>query len=136
MKEKILVIEDDRQALNLMEYILRHEGYEVLSARDGLEGVKRARTETPDLIILDVMLPGLDGYEVCQLLREKAETSGLPILMISGKVHRDDREIGLGVGASDYLEKPVSPSTIVARVETLLADGNEVPAPGTGSGDV
>ena len=106
MAKKILVIEDDRQALNLMEYILKKKGYDVLLARDGLEGARRAQTETPDLIILDVMLPGLDGYEVCQLLRQKAETSGLPILMMSGKVHQDDKEVGLRVGATDYLEKP------------------------------
>jgi len=121
VKKKILVIEDDRQALRLMEYVLQHKGYEVLSARDGLEGARRAQSETPDLIILDVMLPGLDGYEVCQLLRRKAETSGLPILMISGRVNHDDKEVGLKVGASDYLEKPVLPSVVMAKVESLLS---------------
>ena len=135
MKKKILVIEDDRQALRLMEYILQHKGYEVLLARDGLEGAKKAQTETPDLIILDVMLPGLDGYEVCQLLRQKAETSGLPILMISGKVHQNDKEVGLKVGASDYLEKPVYPSVVVAKVESLLADRNKAFAESPGSRD-
>ena len=120
MNKKILVIEDNPGILRLMVYTLEGKGYQVITASDGLEGLRKARDEHPGLIILDVMLPGLDGYEVCHQLRQKPETATLPILMLSAKAHQDDKEIGLKAGADYYLIKPVSPSVIVAKVETLL----------------
>ncbi len=120
MNRKILVIEDDPSALRLVGYALEPEGYQVITASDGLEGVRKARDEYPDLIILDIMLPGLDGYEVCQQLRKKPETAKLHILMLSAKAREIDKETGLKIGADDYLAKPADPSTIVAKVKALL----------------
>lgn len=125
MNKKILVIDDNPSSLRLTRYTLEKKGYQILTASDGLEGLRKAREEHPDLIILDVMLPGLDGYEVCHQLRQKPETATLPILMISAKAHQDDKDIALRVGADDYLTKPVEPSTIVARVESLLTSASQ-----------
>ena len=121
MNEKILVIEDDPNALRLVEYKLGQEGYQVITAADGLEGLKKAREEHPDLIILDIMLPGLDGYEVCQRLRQEPKTIKLPILMLSAKARGIDKATGLKVGADDYLTKPADQAMVVAKVKTLLA---------------
>lgn len=121
MNKRILVIEDDVNALRLLEYTLEQGGYQVLTATDGLEGLKKAQDEHPDLIILDIMLPGLDGYEICHRLRQKPENVTLPILMLSAKARQDDRNIGLRMGADDYLTKPADPSVIVTKVEALLA---------------
>jgi len=125
MNKKILVIDDTPSSLRLTGYTLEKKGYQIITASDGLEGLRKAREEHPDLIILDVMLPGLDGYEVCHQLRQKPETATLPILMISAKAHQDDKDIALRVGADDYLTKPVEPSTIVARVESLLTSTSQ-----------
>lgn len=125
MNKKILVIDDNPSSLRLTRYTLEKKGYQIITASDGLEGLRKAREEHPDLIILDVMLPGLDGYEVCHQLRQKPETATLPILMISAKAHQDDKDIALRVGADDYLTKPVEPSTIVARVESLLTSASQ-----------
>lgn len=126
MDKKILVIEDNPSAQRLTQYTLEKKGYQVITASDGLEGLKKAREEHPDLVILDVMLPGLDGYEVCRQLRQKPETSSLPILMCSAKAHQQDREVALRMGADEYLTKPAPPSAIVATVETLLASTSRV----------
>jgi len=126
MAERILIIEDDRSTARLTEYTLQQAGYEVDVASDGFEGLRRALAEHPDLIILDIMLPGLDGYEVCHRVRQKPETANLPILMISAKARQDDKDIGLRVGADEYLTKPVDPSEILARVESLLAGRSNI----------
>jgi len=126
MNEKILVIEDDPSALRFIEYTLKLEGYQVLSAKDGLEGIKKARDEHPSLIVLDIMLPGLDGYALCQQLRQKPETSLLPILMLSAKARQEDKDIGLRMGADDYLTKPADPSVIIAKVKALLAGTSQI----------
>jgi len=126
MNEKILVIEDDPNALRFIEYTLKLEGYQVLSAKDGLEGIKKARDEHPSLIVLDIMLPGLDGYALCQQLRQKPETSLLPILMLSAKARQEDKDIGLRMGADDYLTKPADPVVIIAKVKALLAGTSQI----------
>lgn len=121
MEKKILVIEDDPAILRLVDYSLRHEGYTVLAATNGLEGIRKAHLEKPDLIILDVMLPGMDGFEICARLRAEPATAQLPILMFSAKAQEIDKNTGLKVGADDYLPKPAAPAEIVSRVEKLLA---------------
>ena len=126
MKKKILVIEDDPSTLRFVEYTVQQEGLEVLTAKNGLDGLNSAQTQQPDLIILDIMLPGLDGYEVCHRLREKAETASIPILMLSAKARQEDKDMGIRVGADDYLTKPVDPSEIVTKVQTLLANTGQV----------
>ena len=121
MEKKILVIEDDPATSRLVDYSLRHEGYTVLSASNGLEGIRKAHNEAPDLVILDVMLPGMDGFEICARLRAEPATAWLPILMFSAKAQEIDKDIGLKVGADDYLPKPAAPAEIVSRVAKLLA---------------
>ncbi len=121
MKKRVLLIEDDPSSVRLVSYTLEQEGYEVLTATNGLEGLKKVREEAPDLLVLDVMLPGLDGFEVCRRLRADEQTAGLPVLMLSAKAQEIDKTTGLKVGADDYLAKPADPSEIVARVANLLA---------------
>jgi DNA-binding response OmpR family regulator len=132
MSKKILVVEDDPSALRLAEYALSQEGYQVITASDGLEGLKKARNEHPDLVILDVMLPGLDGYEVCQQLRHEPETAKLTILMLSAKAREIDQDTGLKMGADAYLAKPSDPSAIVDKVKALLASKPDAGARETG----
>ena len=104
-----------------MDYSLRHEGYDVIQSSNGLEGIRKAHNEGPDLIILDVMLPGMDGFEICHRLRAEPDTAKLPILMFSAKAQEIDKDTGLKVGADDYLPKPAAPAEIISRVEALLA---------------
>ena len=122
MGKKILVIEDDAGSGRLTEFTLKREGYEVLTAGNGLEGLNRINRDQPDLVILDVMLPGIDGYEIARRIRSQPETEKLPILMLSGKVRAEDKTTGLQVGANDYLSKPASPALIVQKVAALLGD--------------
>jgi len=122
MNEKILVVEDDPGALRLAQYVLQYEGYEVLTATNGLVGLKKAQTEQPDLVVLDVMLPGIDGFEICHRLRANPQTAQLPILMLSAKAQAVDKATGLKVGADDYLTKPADAAEIVRRVKKLLAE--------------
>jgi two-component system alkaline phosphatase synthesis response regulator PhoP len=121
MDKKILVIEDDPATLRLIDYSLRHGGYQVLTASNGLEGMRKVQYEKPDLVILDVMLPGIDGFEICHRLRSEPRMAQLPILMLSAKAQEIDKATGVKVGADDYLAKPADPSEIVSRVESLLA---------------
>jgi DNA-binding response OmpR family regulator len=121
MIKKILIIEDDPAISRLVDYTLRHEGYEIITASNGLEGINKAHKEAPDLVILDVMLPGMDGYEVCHRLKTEPDTASLLILMFSAKAQEIDKNTGLKVGADDYLPKPAAPAEIVNRVAKLLA---------------
>ncbi|MGD0795344.1 MAG: response regulator [Dehalococcoidales bacterium] len=129
MTKKILVIEDDPATSRLVDYSLRHEGYEVITAFNGLEGLRKAVGESPDLIILDVMLPGMDGFEICHRLRADAATAQLPIMMFSAKAQDIDKNTGLKVGADEYLAKPAAPADIVSRVRKLLAQKQSAAAP-------
>ena len=123
MKKRILVIEDDPASMRLTQYILEHKGYKVILAVNGLDVLKKAKTEAPDLIVLDVMLPGIDGFGICSNLRAEPETAKLPIIMLSAKARDVDRDTGLKVGADLYITKPVSPDKIAESVETLLSRG-------------
>ena len=120
MVKKILVIEDDPAISRLVDYSLKHEGYDVTTASNGLEGIRKAHYEAPDLVILDVMLPGMDGFEICHQLKSESDTQKLPILMFSAKAQEVDKDTGRKVGADDYLPKPAAPADIVNRVEKLL----------------
>ncbi|OGN97277.1 MAG: hypothetical protein A2Y89_06890 [Chloroflexi bacterium RBG_13_51_18] len=121
MGKKILIIEDDPATQRLVDYSLKQEGYQIITASNGLEGIRKALGEAPDLIILDVMLPGMDGFEICYRLRSDPSTAKMPILMFSAKAQEIDKDTGIKVGADDYLTKPSAPSDIVNRVEKLLA---------------
>jgi len=116
-KPKLLVVEDDLTLLETLEYNLTAEGYRVLTATDGLAALEVAAKERPDLVVLDVMLPGLDGFEVCRVLRRG---SAVPILMLTARAGETDRVVGLEVGADDYLTKPFSMRELLARVKALL----------------
>ncbi|MBN1935863.1 MAG: response regulator transcription factor [Anaerolineae bacterium] len=115
--QKVLIVEDDTTLRDAMAYNLERQGYEVLTASDGLEALALARQEKPDLLILDLMLPGLDGIEVCRTLRR--ETS-VPILMLTAKTEEADKIAGLEVGADDYVTKPFSMRELIARVKAQL----------------
>ncbi len=117
MSSKILVIEDDPHAAKLARLYLARDGHDVLSAGDGLEGLRLALDETPDLIVLDLMLPKLDGMSICRKLREKSE---VPIVMLTARVEEEDRLSGLESGADDYVTKPFSPRELAARVRAVL----------------
>jgi two-component system OmpR family response regulator len=114
---RILIIEDERTLLETIRYNLRHEGHEVLLAADGVEGLRKAREERPDLVILDLMLPGLDGFE---LLRRLRPDSTVPVLVLTARESEVDRVVGLELGADDYLTKPFSMRELLARVKALL----------------
>jgi DNA-binding response OmpR family regulator len=120
MAKKILVIEDDPATSRLVDYSLRHEGYQVFTASNGLDGIRKALEEIPDLIILDVMLPGMDGFEICHRLRSETKTAEVPVLMFSAKSQDIDKTTGLLVGADAYLTKPAPPSSIVENVQKLI----------------
>jgi DNA-binding response OmpR family regulator len=116
-KDTILVVEDDLTLLETLEYNLSAEGYEIITAADGLTALEVARAEHPDLILLDLMLPRLDGFEVCRILRQEMS---VPILMLTARADEVDRVVGLEMGADDYLTKPFSMRELVARVKALL----------------
>ncbi|MBM3167537.1 MAG: response regulator transcription factor [Chloroflexi bacterium] len=126
MAKKILVIEDDPSTLRFIEYTLQQEGLEIFLAKNGLDGLKIAQTEHPDLIILDIMLPGLDGYEVCRRLRQKSDTANILVLMLSAKARQEDKDMGMKMGADDYLSKPVDPTEIINKVQSMLMGTGKV----------
>jgi DNA-binding response OmpR family regulator len=117
MTEKILVVEDEPALLETLEYNLERHGFEVATAEDGLEALDVARDVRPDLLILDIMLPKMDGLEVCRILRREMN---VPILMLTARVEEMDKVLGLEVGADDYLTKPFSMRELMARVRALL----------------
>ncbi len=117
MSNKVLVVEDDMALLDALEYSLARRGYRVYTAVDGPSALEVARRESPDVIILDIMLPGIDGFEVCRILRRE---SNVPILMLTARGEEIDRVVGLEVGADDYLTKPFSMPELLARVKALL----------------
>ena len=122
-REKVLIIEDEPDIREVIEYNLSREGYPVHSADDGLEGLRAAREEAPGLILLDLMLPGLDGLEVCRKLKEDPVTRSVPVIMVTAKGEESDVVLGLGVGADDYITKPFSPKELLARVRAVLRRG-------------
>jgi DNA-binding response OmpR family regulator len=117
MTEKVLVVEDEPTLLDTLDYNLTRQGYQVYTAADGLAALNVARQEQPDLILLDVMLPGLDGLEVCRILRQEMNA---PILMLTARDEEVDKIVGLEVGADDYMTKPFSMRELLARVKALL----------------
>ena len=117
MAATVLIVEDDPDTVNLVRLYLRRDGYKVLSAPDGREGLKLAQDAGPDLVVLDLMLPGMDGLEVCRELRRD---SNVPIIMLTARVEEEDRLEGLNLGADDYVTKPFSPRELAARVRAVL----------------
>lgn len=116
----ILVIDDEVHIIKIIEYKLRGAGYTVISARDGLEGVEKAKTERPDLILLDIMMPRMDGFQALEALKKDPETEGIPVLMLTVKGREGDRQKGLQMGVVDYMIKPFSPNHLLNRVNAVL----------------
>src|ERR1041384_4077573 len=121
MSEKILIVDDDLDTLRLVGLMLQRQGYQISAATNGQQGLDKAFEEDPDLILLDVMMPDMDGYEVTRRLRRNPSTLETPILMFTAKTQLDDKVIGFEVGANDYLTKPTHPSELQSRVKTLLS---------------
>lgn len=119
---KILVVDDNPQAATLLEYALEEEGYEALKAMNGLEGLKLARTERVDLVILDILLPGIDGFEVCHQLRADPKTASMPVIMVSAKAREEDRATALRIGADAYFGKPLGMAELMSAVQNLLEE--------------
>src|SRR5690349_5352722 len=112
-KPKILVVDDEPDALELIGFNLKGAGYEVITAEDGSSALRKARAQRPALILLGLMIPEVDGLEVCKILRRDPETSGTPIIMVTAKAGEVDRVLGLELGANDYITKPLSPRELV-----------------------
>jgi DNA-binding response OmpR family regulator len=119
-KESVLVIEDEADIAEIVQYNLEREGFAVHLARDGEAGLREARLRKPSAIVLDLMLPGLDGLDVCRQLRARDDTRDMPIVMLTAKGEESDVVLGLGVGADDYLAKPFSPKELTARIRAVL----------------
>lgn len=119
-KPTILVVDDERNIVELVRFNLEKEGYRVITAEDGKEACRLARSEKPDLIILDVMLPEMDGFEVCQVIQRDNTISEVPIIMLTARTEELDKVLGLEIGADDYMTKPFSPRELLARVKARL----------------
>jgi len=120
MKTRMLVVEDEQDIVELLRYNLAKEGYRVKTVSTGEEALRLARADLPDLILLDLMLPGVDGLEVCRILKADQKTSHIPIVMLTAKGEESDIVVGLELGADDYITKPFSPNVLVARIRAVL----------------
>jgi len=120
VRSKVLVVDDEPEAVELVEFNLRQAGYAVVTAGDGAEALSKARATQPSLIVLDLMLPEVDGLEVCKMLRRDPATAAIPIVMLTAKAAEIDRVLGLELGADDYVTKPFSPRELILRVKKLL----------------
>jgi CheY-like chemotaxis protein/MinD-like ATPase involved in chromosome partitioning or flagellar assembly len=120
MATKILVVDDEIESVKLIGLMLQRRGYEIAAARTGVQALEKARSENPDLIILDVMMPDMDGYEVCRRLRADPAMAAVPIIMFTAKTMIDDKVAGFQAGADDYLTKPVHPEELASRIEAVL----------------
>jgi two-component system, OmpR family, alkaline phosphatase synthesis response regulator PhoP len=120
MTPRILMVDDEKDIVDLVAYNLEKEGYETLKALDGEKALQLVRTKTPDLVVLDLMLPGIQGLEVCKRIRKDPETASIPIIMLTAKGAEIDKIVGLEVGADDYITKPFSVKELLARIKAVL----------------
>ena len=123
-KGKILVVDDEIYIVHILDFSLGMEGYEVLTALDGEQALEKARAEHPDLLVLDIMMPKLDGYETCKMLKADANTKDIPVILLSAKGRNVDQKIGFEVGADDYITKPFSPRKLVERINAILGQSS------------
>ncbi|ANM29153.1 hypothetical protein ABI59_05405 [Acidobacteria bacterium Mor1] len=119
---RVLIVDDDAFIRRPLEFILKAEGFEPETAKDGEECLQKVKQIAPDLIFLDVMMPGRDGFSVCRELKADPDTADIPVIMLSAKGHEHDRTRGLELGAEDYMTKPYSPSELIRRVREILAE--------------
>jgi DNA-binding response OmpR family regulator len=120
MKKKILIVDDEEDILHFLELVLREKGYEVATAMNGQDALTKAQIEKPDLVLLDIMMPQMDGWEVLKLLRVDDETANIPVAMLSARTEAKDRVQGLQEGAIDYICKPFSLAELLAKIETIF----------------
>ncbi len=118
--EKIVIVEDEPDIAEVVTFNLEREGYDVVAVTSGLEGIRAVERVKPDMVLLDLLLPGVDGLDICRHLRSQPDTRHLPIIMVTAKGEESDIVLGLGVGADDYIQKPFSPKELVARVRAVL----------------
>jgi two-component system phosphate regulon response regulator PhoB len=130
MRQTILVVDDEPDIVEIIQYNLEKSGFDVIVAGDGPAALEKARDDTPDLIVLDLMLPGLEGTEVCRILKQDERTRSIPILMLTAKSEEIDRIIGLELGADDYVVKPFSPREIALRIRNILRRRSAPETPG------
>jgi two-component system phosphate regulon response regulator PhoB len=119
-RDKVLIVEDERSLTDVLVYNLEREGYEVSVSHDGRDGLRKAQTLLPDVLILDLMLPGLSGLDICKDLKSNAKTAAIPILMLTAKSEETDQIVGFAVGADDYVTKPFSTKVLMQRVRALM----------------
>ncbi|HEY7727706.1 MAG TPA: response regulator [Candidatus Eisenbacteria bacterium] len=119
-KGKILVVDDEIYIVHILDFSLGMEGYEVVTALDGEQALEKVKSERPDLIVLDIMMPKLDGYEVCKTIKGNPDTAHIPVILLSAKGRNVDQKMGFDVGADDYITKPFSPRKLVERINQLL----------------
>jgi two-component system alkaline phosphatase synthesis response regulator PhoP len=120
MREKILIVDDEKDIVRVIDYNLKKEGFRTISCYDGEKALDLTAKEHPDLIILDLMLPGMDGLEVCKELKKETKTALIPIIMLTAKAQESDKVVGLELGADDYVTKPFSPRELIARIKAVL----------------
>ena len=120
---RVLVVEDERDVAELIRFNLGKEGYDVVVTGSGTDAVKQAREARPDIVLLDIMVPHLNGWEVCRRLKQDADTRGIPVIMVTGRVEEGDKILGFEMGADDYVTKPFSPRELVARVRAVARRG-------------
>jgi two-component system phosphate regulon response regulator PhoB len=129
VRKKILVVEDDLDLVELLKFNLTNAGFSVSVAMDGSEALKKARSLLPDLILLDLMLPELDGFAVCEILRRETSTAGIPIIMLTALSSQFARLAGMAAGANDYVTKPFSPKHLLGRIGSALGQLSDAPGP-------
>ena len=119
-KGKILVVDDEIYIVHILDFSLGMEGYEVVTALDGEQALHKVKSDKPDLVVLDIMMPKLDGYETCKILKTDPETKNIPVILLSAKGRNVDQKMGFQVGADDYITKPFSPRKLVERINMIL----------------
>ncbi len=122
MAKRILIVDDEAQLVEMVKMRLEAAGYEVISAYDGQEGFDKAKKDKPDLIILDLMLPKMDGYKVCGLLKNDARYSKIPVIMFTARVQEEDVRLGKDLGAEEYVTKPFDPKILLSKIKELLGE--------------
>jgi DNA-binding response OmpR family regulator len=130
MAKRVLIVDDNQDALHILSAVLNRGGYLVSIAKNGMEAIEKVREENPALILLDIMMPKMDGFEVCKEIKSRSETSRIPILMITARKDPESRKRGLEVGASEYLVKPIHPAEVLRKVQEYLGnDSSSPPSP-------
>ena len=117
---KVLVVDDEIYILHILDFILGAENYDVVTATNGEQALQKVQEEKPDLVVLDIMMPKLDGYETCRLIKSDPKTKHIPVILLTAKGREVDQKLGREVGASDYITKPFSPSKLIERVQAIL----------------